>query len=233
MRRGSTFAALACLALAAVPAFARPGAWGTPGWGEPERDAPPSPHSQGTRDRSRENRIEVNRFVGDDATALGHGAITVASQTEGQDYVPQSDRAAYEAAVVDQLIHAGYDTAHAGPTGGQLAELRVTRTVLQGPEDKHKPVSGEMAMSMGNHGAAYGMALDVDMTKPLPPLVSTRLEARIRDRATNKVLWEGHAEVATREGDKGWSEQDIAARLAAALFDGFPLASDAGTGLGG
>jgi hypothetical protein len=119
------------------------------------------------------------------------------------------------------------------PTGGQLAELRVTRTVVQGPEERHKPVSGEMAMSVGNHGSAYGMAVNVDLTKPLPLLVSTRLEARIRDRATNKVLWEGRAEVATREGGKGWNEQDIAARLAAALFDGFPLASDAGIRLGG
>ena len=72
--------------------------------------------------------------------------------------------------------------------------------------------------------------LTVDLSKPLPPLVSTRLEARIRDRATNAVLWEGRAEVATRDGDEKWSEQDIAARLAEALFDGFPRASDAGTG---
>ena len=35
---------------------------------------------------------------------------------------------------------------------------------------------------------------------------------------------------ATREGDKDWGEQDIAARLAAALFQGFPLASDSRLG---
>jgi hypothetical protein len=238
MRIQFSFTILACLALAApAPGVARPGGWGgsgwgEPGWGDPGWDTPP-PASHATRDLSRENRIQVNRFVGDDATVLGHGAIAVSSQTEGQDYVPQGNRVAYEAAVIDQLVHAGYDTAHAAPTGGQLAELRVTRTVLQGPEDKHKPVSGEMAMSVGNHGTAYGMALNVDLSKPLSPLVSTRLEARIRDRATNKVLWEGRAEIATREGDKGWSDQDIAARLAAALFDGFPLASDGGAGLGG
>jgi hypothetical protein len=88
-----------------------PGEWDGPGWGrfgwdDPGRDSPPPAASRSARDRSRENRIEVNRFVGDDATALGHGAITVASQTEGQDYVPQGDRAAYEAAVVEQLVHA-------------------------------------------------------------------------------------------------------------------------------
>jgi hypothetical protein len=242
MRIISSCTALACLALAAAsPALARPGwggsgwngsGWGSPGWGEAGGDAPP-PASRATSDRSRENHIQVNRFVGDDAMALGHGAIAVSSQTEGQDYMPQASRAAFEAAVIDQLVHAGYDTAHTGPASCQLAELRVTRTVVEGPEDRHKPVSGEMAMSVGNHGSAYGMALNVDLSKPLPPLVSTRLEARIRDRTTNKVLWEGRAEVATREGSKDWGEQDIAARLAAALFDGFPLASDAAAGRGG
>ena len=83
---------------------------------------------------------------------------------------------------------------------------------------------------MSNRGTAYGLALNVDLSKPLPPLVSTRLDTRIRDRASGKVLWEGRAEVATREGDKDWGEQDIAARLAAALFQGFPLASDSRLG---
>jgi hypothetical protein len=243
MRIVSSCTVLAYLALAAAtPALARPGwsgsgwggsgwngaGWGGPDWDEAGRDPPP-PASRAIRDRSRENHIEVNRFVGDDTTALGHGAIAISSQTDGQDYVPQASRAAYEAAVVDQLVHAGYDTAHTAQTGGQLAELRVARTLVEGPEDRHKPVSGEMGVSVGNHGSAYGMALNVDLSKPLPPLVSTRLEARIRDRTTSKVLWEGRAEVATREGSKDWGEQDIAARLAAALFDGFPLASDEGT----
>jgi hypothetical protein len=243
MRNRSTLAALIGLVLAtgAAPALARPGGWGGggwggPGWGAPGWDGPgwggarPAPRSL-ERDRSHEGRIQVNRFVGDDASALGHGAIAVAaSQTEGQDYVPQGNRAPFEAAVVDQLVHAGYDTTHPAPQGGQLAELTVTRTVVQDAEARHKPVSGEMAMSVGNRGTAYGMALNVDLTKPLPPLVSTKLEARIRDRASGKVLWEGRAEVATREGDKDWGEQDIAARLAEALFDGFPTASDARTG---
>jgi hypothetical protein len=186
------------------------------------------------RDTSREGRVQVSRFVapGDAARALGHGEIAVASQTEGQDYVAQSDRAAYEAAVVDQLVHAGYDTAHAQPQGGQLAELRVTRVVVEAAEARHKPVSGEAEVGVSNRGTSYGLALNVDLTKPLPPLISTKLEASIRDRVTNKVLWEGRAEVVTREGDAKWSDQNIAGRLAEALFDGFPRASD-GAAIGG
>lgn len=236
MRDRSIFFLLTALAATAMPALAeaRPGGWDGPGWGSSRWDRPGWENTRSTprsieRDRSREGRVEVARFVaeGDAAQALGHGPLSVASGTEGQDYVPQDHRAAYEAAVVDQLVHAGYDTAQASQTGGQLAELTITRTILQPAEARRSPVSGEAAVSVGNRGTAYGLAVNVDLSKPLPPLVSTRLEARIRDRTTNAVLWEGRAEVATREGDDQWGEQAIAARLAEALFDGFPRASDA------
>ena len=235
MTNRTLVAALSLLALAAgaSPLSARPGGWGgtdgsRPGWGDSQWDRGPSAGDRlVSRDRSREGRIAVDRFVGDRPDALGHGTIAVSSGTEGQDYVPQENRAAFEAAIVDQLVHAGYDTTQQ-TAQGQVAEIRVTRTVLEPGEARRKPVSGSAAMSVGTGGSAYGLAVNVDLTKPLPPLVSTRLEARIRDRATQAVLWEGRAEVATREGDEKWGEQAIAARLAQALFDGFPRASDAG-----
>jgi hypothetical protein len=230
----------------ATPTLARPGGWDGPGWGRPGRESPPSASMRAAPDRSREGRVSVNRFVAESgAQALGHGTIALspagmfpqtgeAQTSEVQADRPQPSRGAYEAAVVDRLIHAGYDTAQAQPSSGQTAELRVTRSVIEPAEARRKPVSGEAAMSVGTRGTSYGMALAVDLSKPLPPLVSTRLETRIRDRATGKVLWEGRAEVATREGDERWSEQTIAARLAEALFDGFPLAADAGaTSAGG
>lgn len=229
----SSLAALAILVSASVPALARPGGWGGPGWGGSGWDGPgwergPLPASV-SRDRSREGRVEVARFVGNDPAALGHGAIAVASQTEGQDYVPQASRAAYEAAVIDRLVRAGYDTTQANlgkASPGQYAELKVMRSVVEPAEAKRSPVSGSAAMSVGTRGSAYGLAVNVDMTKPLSALVSTRLEARIRDKATNAVFWEGRAEIATREGDAKWSDQMIAGKLAEALFDGFPTAND-------
>ena len=229
---------ITALAIAATPALARPGGWDGPGyggsgWGRSSWDSPSSSASARPRpDRSREGRISVSRFVAEDdaAQALGHGPIVVASRTDGEDFVGPGDRAAYEAAVIDQLVHAGYDTTAPASTAdapsGQTVELRVLRSVAQAAEAPHKPVSGTAAMEVGTRGTAYGMAVKVDLTKPLPPLLATRLEARIVDRASGKVLWEGHAEVAAREGDAKWSEQAIAGKLAEALFDGFPRASD-------
>ncbi|MBB5984267.1 DUF4136 domain-containing protein [Sphingobium lignivorans] len=210
-------AALAC----AMPASAQPG-WGTPGLGRARAGADDwrSPRLARGQDE-REGKVDAARFVAEDAgDALGHGPIAVSATTGGE--ARAGEPAVYEAAVIDQLVKAGYDTMKASPEGGQIAEIRIVRDVLVPEEQKRKPVSGEMAVGVSNYGSMVGMAVGVDLTKPRKALVSTRLEARVLDRATGKALWEGRAEMATREGDSRWTDQAIATRLADALFDGFP-----------
>jgi hypothetical protein len=133
--------------------------------------------------------------------------------------------ATFEAAVVDQLAKAGYDTVTSDAAHGQLAEVRVIRDVVRPEETKRSPVSGETTVGVSNRGSFAGMAINVDLSKPAKALLSTRLMARIRDRATDKVLWEGRADIVTRDGDSHWTEQEIATRLAAALFEDFPAKS--------
>ncbi|MDE8651406.1 hypothetical protein [Novosphingobium album (ex Liu et al. 2023)] len=235
--QGAVLAASALfLAASAAPVLARPGGWNGPGWNGPGWNGPgwggPGwgspldtrlPPNRRFED-SREGRIEASHFVaeGDAAVALGHGPVSVTSQSAQDDFMAGSDRAVYEAAVVDQLVKAGYDTTHADSEGGQVTELRISRDVLVPAEVKRSPVSGSAAMEVGTRGSAYGLAVNVDMTKPRTALVNTRLEARIVDKASGKVLWEGRAEVATRDGDEKWSGHAIASRLSEALFDNFP-----------
>lgn len=238
-------ASAACLfSLVAAPAasLARPGGWSGSGWGDgygggygsgwgdPLLD---SRSRSSSRSDPREGRVQVSRFIAQDAPLdlLGHGPVAVASlagpQGDGPvpggatDYLAQNDRAPFEAAVVDRLVAVGYDTIHADPTGGQLAEVRVSREVLVPAEVKRSPVSGTAAMEVGTRGSAYGLGINVDMTKPRTALLSTRLDARIKDRVTGKILWEGHSQIATREGDDRWTEGAIAGKLAEALFDDF------------
>jgi hypothetical protein len=220
-------AVLAIAAMASVSASARPGGWEDSRWVRGTTLQDRSPQSRAAPDRSREGRITVDRFVGegDAASQLGHGTIAVTSQAPGDAWVGPGDRAAFEAAIVDQLVHAGYRTDAPASEAAQAVELTVSRDVIVPAEAKRSPVSGEAAMSVGNRGSAYGLAINVDLSKPLPALVSTRMEARIRDRASGRVLWEGRAQVATREG-ADWPDSKIAARLAEALFDGFPLMSE-------
>ncbi len=217
------------LCVISTPALAHPGwggpGWGEPGWGEPGwGDRTSWSNQNGSDAETRIGKVQVSRFAaeGDAAAALGHGAVTVAAMPGGLTDADGRELATYEAALVDQLAKAGYDTAVAAPQGGQIAELRVTHDIVVPEEAPHKPVSGEVTMGVSNRGSMMGMAVAVDLSKPRKALISTRLEARIRDRASNQVLWEGRADMITREGDSRWSDSRIATRLAEALFDDFP-----------
>lgn len=220
-------ACMATMLLASPAAQAQRGAWG-PGWGSPGWDGPMDrPMSRDHSRDPREGRVEVSRFVvaGPAAGELGHGPITVESESGEGPWVDQGERAAYEAAIVDALVGSGYDTMHAGGPQAQVARLQISRQVLVPAEDKKSPVSGSAAMSVGSHGySAYGLAINVDMTKPRSALVSTRLDARIVDKASGQVLWEGYATLATYEGDSKWTDGAVASKLARALFDNFPKA---------
>jgi len=213
----SSLSLILAAATLAAPALAQPG-WG-PGWRSADRmgwrGAPAS--GQGYR----EGQVDTDSFVARDALSiLGHGAITVgAGENSAAD---AGDQATYEAAVVDQLVKAGYDTAAPDPQEGQVAEVRIVREELLPEEAPHRPVSGTGTIGVSNRGTMMGLGLYVDLSKPKKALVSTRLEARLSDRATNRVLWEGRAEMASREGDSRWTQQAIATRLATALFKDFP-----------
>jgi hypothetical protein len=240
-----TSAVVACLVALPTVAIAGPGGWGG-GWGGSGWDRGYGRGYDGSlldsRARSsrdpREGRVQVSRFIVQDTSAdlLGHGPVAVTSFAPqatapnrafddgpdgAHDEVAQNARAPFEAAVVDRLVAVGYDTIHADPTGGQVAEVRVSRDMLVPPEGKRKPVSGTAAMEVGTRGSAYGLGVAVDMSKPRRALISTRLDARIKDRASGKILWEGHSQIATRDGDDKWNDGAIASRLAQALFDDF------------
>lgn len=132
------------------------------------------------------------------------------------------ENATFEAAVIDQLVKAGYETLPATGSEGQVVELRITHGVAQPPEAPRKPVSGEMEVGVSNRGNMMGLGINIDLTKPKKALLSTRLEVRIRDAASGAALWEGRADIATRDGSDKWTGQAIATELAEAMFRKFP-----------
>ena len=236
-------AALIGLSLASA-ASARPGGWGDPGWGRSGWGASDWANSRWDNPRSsqsgrddREGKVDAASFVapGELAAALGKGSIAVQLEQQpaspddaSQDFrllknsAPALASAPYEAAVIDQMVRAGYDTRAVAGSENQVVELNIVRNVLVPPEGKRKPVSGEVEMGISNRGTMMGGAINLDFSKPKKALISTRLEARVRDKASGAVLWEGHADVATRDGDDDWGDQEIAAKLAQALFKPFP-----------
>lgn len=194
-----------------------PGGWGRPTMDQRLRS------DDGRRVSQPDTRIAVEAFrSGDSAGLLGKGAITVAATpgAEAEWKLP-----VYEAAVVDQLAKLGYDTAVSGADSGQIAQIGITHNVVVPEEAKRKPVSGAMEVGVSNRGSYTAMALNVDLTKPRKAIVATRLDVRIRDKASGRVLWEGHAEAQTREDDDGLNNGAVAVRLASALFARFEEAT--------
>ena len=181
-------------------------------------------HARNSPEPSRKVDVEAYRAA-DAGDALGKGRIVIAgvdgpggpeADIESADKLP-----VYEAAVVDQLARKGYDTATALDPR-QVAQVAVSHDVVVPEEAAHKPVSGAMSTTVSNRGTGFGMALALDFTKPKKAIISTRLDVRIRDKASGKVLWEGHAEGQAREEEGGLDNAAVAARLAAALFARFP-----------
>jgi len=171
-------------------------------------------------------KIDVTAFRAADAVGLlGKGRIVVsrAVQAPGDEarLDPGGKLPVYEAAVIDQLARLGYDTATAQDPG-QIAEIGVMHRVSVPEEAPHKKVSGAMSTTISNRGSGLGMALAVDLTKPAKAIIATRLDLRIRDKASGRVLWEGHAEGEAREDDGGIDNAAMAARLAGALLKKFP-----------
>ena len=199
-------------AAAAQPAS---NAWGGTRYGpQPSYLEPP-----GTRD-PREGKVQLQTFAASTpaVAALGHGPITIDTGRDGP------DEGLVEAAIADQLAHAGYQVG--APGAGQTLSFVVTRQIIQPPEPPHSPVRGGVGVGVGGGGPYYGsgmgLGIAIDLSRPLSALISTELEVRIQDARTHELLWQGHAEVLSRETDKHWRPDAIAGRLTAALFRNFP-----------
>jgi hypothetical protein len=195
-------------------------AWPGDGWGGRGMDRGPW-NGGGSSSDSREGKVSVDRFLAPDvgdALKQAHIAVVAAPGGTGD----EREGATFEAAVVDQLAKSGYDTINPDPHGGLVTEVHTARDVVEPEEQKHSPVSGEMEAGVSNRGSGFGLGLNIDLTKPRKALIDTRLEITIRDRVSGKALWEGRADIITREGDSHWSDTAVAGRLAGALFEHFP-----------
>ncbi|MFA7586711.1 MAG: DUF4136 domain-containing protein, partial [Novosphingobium sp.] len=105
--------------------------------------------------------------------------------------------------------------------GGQIATVRVRRDTLQAV-NRSGPVSVGVGGSTGSYGSGVGLGVGIDLSGNDGARVETELAVTIRDRASNQVLWEGRASHAVRAGSPLAETQLGAAKLAEALFKGFP-----------
>jgi hypothetical protein len=213
----------AALAACASPALAQdlPGGGPYGGWQDHSGGDRFDSRGEGRQTAQPSRKVTVTAFRTADAESLlGKGRLVV-SGAASEAGSPDDKLPVYEAAVIDELARRGYDTANVSDPG-QIAEIGVSHSVAVPEEAPHKKVSGEASTTISNRGSGFGLALAIDLSKPAKAIIATRLDLRIRDHASGRVLWEGHAEGESRADDGGIDNSAMAARLASALLKKFP-----------
>ncbi len=128
----------------------------------------------------------------------------------------------YETAVRQEMQRAGYSDAASGSQ--IIAEVGVTTETLA-PGQSRSPVSVGVGGSTGGYRSGVGVGVGIDLTslinKP-KPRIATVLSVRLINRADNRVVWEGKASQEASVGTPAAQPGIAAAKLAAALFAGFP-----------
>lgn len=163
--------------------------------------------------------VEVTRFHDAARLAqLGKGAIAV-EPAPGMDPASLEQRS-YQVAVARQLKALGYTEAASGG-GSQVALVRVQRDSFRVGRDG-SPVSVGVGGSTGSYGSGVGMGIGIDLSGPPPEQVTTELGVQIRDRASGQSLWEGRANFTVKATSPLADTQLGAAKIAEALFSGFP-----------
>ena len=175
-------------------------------------------------------RIEVTRFHTPATLAqLGPGWVEVVPAA-GIDPRSLETRALIDA-VARELAAQGFAASAPQPSVGRIAEVRLTRDAVPGSERRGGGSSVSIGIGGGSGGGwrrGGGTSLGVGLGVGFPlggnrqraGDVASELSVTIRDKATGAALWEGRSALRTdqREADK----PETAARLARALFAGFP-----------
>jgi hypothetical protein len=163
--------------------------------------------------------VEVTRFTGDAATLLAKGPIAVQA-APGQD-TRSWDYAAFHRAIEERLARLGYTIT--GDMAQQVAEVSVDRIVDRGGRTR-SPVSVGVGAGTGGYGSGVGGGIGIDLGSLGRPSeqIDTQLRVVIRPSGGGTALWEGRARFSATANSQYADQRAAAARLADALFSGFP-----------
>lgn len=162
--------------------------------------------------------VEVTRFHVLGPSPLGRGPIAI-EPAPGAD--GGLEFGSYAGAVARQLVLLGYSESPPGAASPQVALVRIERQSYQ-PDRRRGPVSVGVGGSTGSYGSGVGLGVGIDLSGPPPERVETLLAVTIKDRASGQALWEGRANFTVKASSPLATTQLAAAKLAEALFRGFP-----------
>jgi hypothetical protein len=166
--------------------------------------------------------VEVTRFNrAAEGQSYGKGSFTVAMADSAKS--GELALSPYLAAVRQEMQRAGYtDDTNKGQI---VAEVGVYSETLA-PGTSRSPVSvGVGGQTGGGYRSGVGVGVGLDITnlinKP-KPRVATTLSVRLLNRSDQSVIWEGKASQEASAGTPAAQPGIAAAKLASALFSGFP-----------
>lgn len=160
--------------------------------------------------------VEVTRFI-EPRAELGSGTIGIepAAGTAADSW----DYAAVRKAVSDELTKLGYVVTDG--TSRQVARISVDRAVTQ-PDGRRAPVSVGVGGMTGGLGTGVGLGVGIDLRGRQPERIDTELRVAIFPSGGDLALWEGRARFAASANSSFANGPAAAAKLAGALFAGFP-----------
>lgn len=162
--------------------------------------------------------VQVTRFHAPDPAALAPGSFVVEAGPGGD---PAGlEFRSYAAAVAQQLSRLNF-IERSPPGSRYVARVSVERATFR-PDRNRGPVSVGVGGSTGSYGSGVGLGVGIDLSGPPPELVETRLSVALRDRASGKNVWEGRSAFTVRASSPLAITQLGAAKMAEALFRGFP-----------
>jgi hypothetical protein len=165
--------------------------------------------------------VEVTRFHAPDPVPQTGGFLIepmVATASTGMEFLT------YAAAVSQELQRVGFTDESGKQTfaaSQYVVKMDVQRNV-QSPYANRSPVSVGVGGSTGSYGSGLGLGIGIDLSGKPKDIVTTSLAVQIRKRADNSAIWEGRATTQAKDGSPAAQPGLAAAKLASALFSGYP-----------
>jgi hypothetical protein len=172
--------------------------------------------------------VQVTRFhlaqpIAPGSFVVETGAIEGAPPTmAGPDSLESNG---YNQIVAGELAHLGFTAA----PGIGSAELVASVNVDRGTREDYRQGGGGLSLGIGgaSFGRHSGVGLGTGVTVPVGGgrshyVVGTRLRVQIKRRSEGTVIWEGRAMTETSASSENASPDIAVAKLAHAMFMGFP-----------
>ena len=160
--------------------------------------------------------VDVTRFHTSALAALAPGT----AYRFADDPSAPGEALSYRTAVDAEMRKQGFVPAAAGGTAALLVRISLARNERRG--DGSSPVSVGVGGSTGSYGSGLGVGIGLNLGGGPRRWVDLTLGVRIDDAATGTALWEGRAATAIPVKAPAAQPSLAAAKLAGALFGGFP-----------